>query len=52
MVLVINQGEIIERGTHEELLAAGGFYHRMYMSQFKGTNGPPIPELERTVDEP
>ncbi len=49
VVLVINRGEIIERGTHEELLAAGGFYHRMYMSQFKGTNGPPVQELERTV---
>jgi hypothetical protein len=39
MVLVINDGEIIERGTHEELLAKKGFYYRVYMSQFKGTNG-------------
>jgi len=37
-VLVINDGEIIERGTHEELLAKRGFYHNLYMSQFKGTN--------------
>lgn len=51
VVLVINKGEIIERGTHEELLTAGGFYHRMYMSQFKGTNGPPVLELEKTIDE-
>ena len=35
-VLVINEGEIIERGTHEELLAQQGFYHNLYMSQFKG----------------
>ena len=35
-VLVINEGEIIERGTHDELLAQGGFYYTMYMSQFKG----------------
>jgi len=35
-VLVINDGRIIERGTHEELLALGGFYHNLYMSQFKG----------------
>ncbi len=35
-VLVINKGEIIERGTHTELLAQGGFYHNLYMSQFKG----------------
>ncbi|MCG2767209.1 MAG: ABC transporter ATP-binding protein/permease [Anaerolineae bacterium] len=35
-VLVINSGRIIERGTHQELLALGGFYHNLYMSQFKG----------------
>ena len=35
-ILVINQGAIIERGTHEHLLAKKGFYHHMYMSQFKG----------------
>lgn len=34
-VLVINDGQIIERGTHQELLDMGGFYHRLYMSQFK-----------------
>ena len=37
MVLVINHGEIIERGNHEELLAKKGFYYNLYMSQFKGT---------------
>jgi len=35
-ILMINDGEIIERGTHEELLARKGFYHNLYMSQFKG----------------
>lgn len=35
-VLVINDGEIIERGTHHELLAIGGFYNNLYYSQFKG----------------
>ena len=35
-ILVINEGEIIERGTHAELLAQEGFYHHLYMSQFKG----------------
>jgi ATP-binding cassette subfamily B protein len=34
-VLVINDGRIIERGTHDELLAQGGFYHNLYISQFK-----------------
>jgi ATP-binding cassette subfamily B protein len=36
IILVINEGELIERGTHEELLAQRGFYHHLYMSQFKG----------------
>jgi ATP-binding cassette subfamily B multidrug efflux pump len=35
-VIVINQGEIIEQGSHAELLALKGFYHHLYMSQFKG----------------
>ncbi|MBN1979571.1 MAG: ABC transporter ATP-binding protein [Anaerolineae bacterium] len=35
-ILVINDGEIIERGTHEALLGQKGFYHNLYMSQFKG----------------
>ncbi len=35
-VLVVNEGEIIERGTHEGLLEKRGFYHRLYVSQFKG----------------
>ncbi|HRF49965.1 MAG TPA: ABC transporter ATP-binding protein [Anaerolineales bacterium] len=35
-VLVINGGEIVERGTHDGLLEQGGFYHRLYTSQFKG----------------
>jgi ATP-binding cassette subfamily B protein len=38
LVLVINNGEIIERGTHRELLEKKGFYYNLYMSQFKGTN--------------
>jgi ATP-binding cassette subfamily B multidrug efflux pump len=35
-ILVVNDGRIIERGTHDELLAQRGFYHNLYMSQFKG----------------
>ncbi|MEE9512787.1 MAG: ABC transporter ATP-binding protein [Anaerolineales bacterium] len=34
-VLVINEGEIIERGTHDSLMAAKGFYYDLYMSQFR-----------------
>ncbi len=35
-ILFIDNGQIKERGTHEELLKAGGYYADMYMSQFGG----------------
>jgi len=35
LILVMNQGRIVERGTHESLLAARGFYHELYASQFE-----------------
>ena len=35
-ILIVDDGEIIERGTHESLLADRGFYFKMYTSQFKG----------------
>jgi ATP-binding cassette, subfamily B, multidrug efflux pump len=35
-VLVINDGEIVEKGTHQQLLDLRGFYHHLYLSQFKG----------------
>ncbi|MFC6177482.1 ABC transporter ATP-binding protein [Companilactobacillus huachuanensis] len=34
LILVVKDGEIIERGTHAELMAAKGFYNNMYNSQF------------------
>ena len=34
-ILVMNQGNIVEQGTHEELLAKGGFYAELYNSQFE-----------------
>ena len=33
-ILVMKNGKIVEQGTHEELLATGGFYHHLYNSQF------------------
>ena len=35
LILVINDGDIIEQGTHEELLAKNGFYANLYQSQFE-----------------
>jgi ABC-type multidrug transport system fused ATPase/permease subunit len=35
-VIVINNGEIVEQGTHPQLLEARGFSHHLYPSQFKG----------------
>ena len=42
LILVLHQGEIIERGTHQELLAQEGLYHKMFLLQ----NG----EMERVED--
>ena len=37
LILVMKDGDIIEQGNHEELLAAGGFYANLYNSQFERT---------------
>jgi ATP-binding cassette subfamily B protein len=33
LILVLHQGEIVERGSHQELLASKGLYHKMYLLQ-------------------
>jgi ATP-binding cassette subfamily B protein len=38
LILVMNQGSIIEKGTHQELLKQDGFYADLYNSQFVGLN--------------
>jgi len=35
-VIVIEEGRIVEQGSHDELIAQRGAYHRLYMSQFRG----------------
>ena len=35
LILVMNEGDIVEQGTHDELLKKGGFYSKLYNSQFE-----------------
>ena len=35
MIVVMDEGKIVESGTHEELVEAGGMYAEMYKKQFK-----------------
>ena len=36
VILVMEHGQIVEQGNHDELLAAGGAYARLYAAQFEG----------------
>jgi ATP-binding cassette subfamily B protein len=36
VIFVVDRGRIVERGTHDELLARGGLYARLYQQQFRG----------------
>jgi ATP-binding cassette subfamily B protein len=36
LILVMDRGQIVERGTHEQLLAMGGLYNQLYETQFRG----------------
>ncbi len=45
-ILVLNSGRIVERGRHDELLAAGGLYAELYHTQFRRQDAVPVePEL-------
>jgi ABC-type multidrug transport system fused ATPase/permease subunit len=36
VIVAIDGGRVVDVGSHDELMAAGGFYHDLYMSQFRG----------------
>ena len=37
VILVMRDGDIVEQGSHDELMALGGFYSELYNSQFDQT---------------
>ncbi|MEX1659282.1 ABC transporter ATP-binding protein [Streptomyces pseudovenezuelae] len=46
LILVVEDGHIAERGTHEELLALDGRYAELYRTQFSAQDGAGMPEIE------
>ncbi|MFW5920391.1 MAG: ATP-binding cassette domain-containing protein, partial [Polyangiales bacterium] len=51
-ILVFHHGELVEQGTHGELLAAAGVYARLYRLQFAGPEAAAEPGAERAPDSP
>ena len=51
-VLFLKAGEVVERGTHEELLALKGHYYDLYMSQFRYQGGEATPETTNGASQP
>jgi ATP-binding cassette subfamily B protein len=52
LILVVDDGRIVERGTHEDLLTAGGLYAELYQTQFAGQAGSPSPVPPAASPEP
>ena len=50
LILVMESGDIVEQGTHQQLIKAEGAYYRLYNSQFEGATDIDA-EFAETVDE-
>ncbi|MGL4883540.1 MAG: ABC transporter ATP-binding protein, partial [Waterburya sp.] len=48
-IVVLNQGQIMETGTHQELLEKGDFYHRFYSTQFKSSRQSSKPPIAQKI---
>jgi ATP-binding cassette, subfamily B, bacterial len=51
-ILVLDEGRIVERSTHEQLLAAGGIYQELYLTQYSRPTGPAFGPLTPPVATP
>ncbi|HEX7743707.1 MAG TPA: ABC transporter ATP-binding protein [Micromonosporaceae bacterium] len=51
-ILVLDEGRIVERGRHDELVAAGGLYAELYRTQFAVVDSPPAPYADAVGPEP
>jgi ATP-binding cassette subfamily B protein len=40
VIVAIDAGRVVDVGSHDELMAAKGFYYKLYMSQFRGDAKP------------
>ncbi len=51
VIIVMQKGQIVEIGSHHELLANSGFYAELYNAQFSGRNPLAEPEPDNNIDE-